>query len=125
MDIKKSLIRFTSLLLSCLMVLSTPITALADGNLNQNASSDGLIPAGVDAAYAHKFYAYPSNQGWRFTIVNKEGVQVSNSVDAITYFPGDIERLATAKGDMNTSSSTGSIADMVAGYKKYKSCSKK
>ena len=94
MNFKKAISRFATLMLSCLMVLSVPLTALADGDVNQNANSGGSIPSGEDAAYAHKFYAYPCNQGWRFTIVDNKGNPVSNSVDAVVYFPTDINKIA-------------------------------
>ena len=93
MNFKKAISRLAALVLSCLMVLSVPLTALADGDVNQHANSGGAIPSGVDAAYAHKFYAYACNQGWRFTIVDNKGNPVSNSVDAVVYFPTDVKNI--------------------------------
>lgn len=120
MNFKKAISRFAALMLSCLMVLSVPLTALADGNVNQNANSGGSVEAGSDAVYAHKFFAYPCNQGWRFTIVDKQGNPVSNSVDAVVYFPTHIEDIALANKTPTISGSTGSTTELLNGYKKYK-----
>lgn len=121
MNFKKAISRFAALMLSCLMVLSVPLTALADGDVNQNANSGGAIPSGVDAAYAHKFYAYPCNQGWRFTIVDDKGNPVSNSVDAVVYFPTDVKNILSAGNTNIISNVTGSTSVMLEGYEKYKS----
>lgn len=120
MNFKKAISRFAALMLSCLMVLSVSLTALADGDVNQNANSGGAIPSGEDAAYAHKFYAYPCNQGWRFTIVDNKGNPVSNSVDAVVYFPTHIEDIALANNTPTVSGATGSTSELLAGYQKYK-----
>ena len=120
MSFKQSIIRFATLALSCLMVMSVPLTALADNDVNQNANSGGSIPSGEDAAYAHKFYAYPCNQGWRFTIVDQKGNPVSNSVDAVVYFPTDIEDIALANSTPTVSGATGSTSELLEGYQKYK-----
>lgn len=120
MNFKKAILRFAALMLSCLMVISIPLTALADGNVNQNANSGGSVAAGSNAVYAHKFFAYPCNQGWRFTIVNKQGDPVSNSVDAVVYFPTDINGILNADKTPTISGSTGSTSELLAGYKKYK-----
>lgn len=120
MGLKQVVTRFATLVLSCLMVLSVPLTALADGDVNQNANSGGSIPSGEDAAYAHKFYAYPCNQGWRFTIVDNKGNPVSNSVDAVVYFPTHIENIALANKTPTVSGATGSTSELLAGYQKYK-----
>ena len=120
MNFKKAISRFAALMLSCLMVLSVPLTALADGDVNQNANSGGSVAAGSDAVYAHKFFAYPCNQGWRFTIVNKQGDPVSNSVDAVVYFPTDINGILNADKTPTISGSTGSTTELLNGYKKYK-----
>lgn len=120
MNFKKAISRFAALMLSCLMVLSVPLTALADGDVNQNANSGGAIPSGEDAAYAHKFYAYPCNQGWRFTIVDNKGNPVSNSVDAVVYFPTDINKIAMANATPTVSGATGSTSELLAGYQRYK-----
>lgn len=121
MNFKKAISRFAALMLSCLMVLSVPLTALADGDVNQNANSGGAIPSGVDAAYAHKFYAYACNQGWRFTIVDNKGNPVSNSVDAVVYFPTDVKNILSAGNTNIISNVTGSTSVMLEGYEKYKS----
>ena len=121
MNFKKAISRFAALMLSCLMVLSVPLTALADGDVNQNANSGGAIPSGVDAAYAHKFYAYACNQGWRFTIVDNKGTPVSNSVDAVVYFPTDVKNILSAGNTNIISNVTGSTSVMLEGYEKYKS----
>lgn len=120
MGLKQVVTRFATLVLSCLMVLSVPLTALADGDVNQNANSGGAIPSGEDAAYAHKFYAYPCNQGWRFTIVDNKGNPVSNSVDAVVYFPTHIENIALANKTPTVSGATGSTSELLAGYQRYK-----
>ena len=120
MNFKKAISRFAAIILSCLMVLSVPLTALADGDVNQNANSGGAIPSGEDAAYAHKFYAYPCNQGWRFTIVDDKGTPVSNSVDAVVYFPTHIENIALANKTPTVSGATGSTSELLAGYQRYK-----
>lgn len=120
MNFKKAISRFAALMLSCLMVLSVPLTALADGDVNQNANSGGAIPSGEDAAYAHKFYAYPCNQGWRFTIVDDKGNPVSNSVDAVVYFPTHIEDIVRANKTPTISGATGSTSELLNGYQRYK-----
>lgn len=121
MNFKKAISRLAALMLSCLMVLSVPLTALADGDVNQNANSGGAIPSGVDAAYAHKFYAYACNQGWRFTIVDNKGNPVSNSVDAVVYFPTDVKNILSAGNTNIIANVTGSTSVMLEGYEKYKS----
>lgn len=120
MNFKKAISRLAAIMLSCLMVLSVPLTALADGDVNQNANSGGAIPSGVDAAYAHKFYAYACNQGWRFTIVDNKGNPVSNSVDAVVYFPTDVKNILSAGNTNIIANVTGSTSVMLEGYEKYK-----
>lgn len=64
-------------------------------SLEGNTNSGGSETAGNDPAYAHKFMAYPENQGYRVSIVDKSGYRVTNSVDIVNYVPND---LLTGKG---------------------------
>jgi hypothetical protein len=59
-------------------------------SLGGNTNSGGSMDSGTDAAYAHKFMAYPENQGYRISVVDKNGDRVTNSVDIVNYAPNDL-----------------------------------
>jgi len=50
---------------------------------NGNANGGGAVDVGNDPVYAHKFMAYVDNQGYRLSIVDKDGLRVANSVDKL------------------------------------------
>jgi len=79
-----SIITITSLLASL-------ITGVAFAGIdNGNANGGGAVDVGNDPVYAHKFMAYVENQGYRFSIVDKDGLRVANSVDKL----GKVENLS-------------------------------
>ena len=81
--------RIISGLVSISLILSTPLTSMAD-NLGGNTQSGGGTGTASDAAYAHKFLMYPENMGYRISIVDKHGERVSSSVDVVNYAVNDI-----------------------------------
>ena len=55
-----------------------------------NGTGDGETTGTSTSEIVGSFHAYHVNQGTRMTIVNSEGIPVSNSVDFVNYFPEDI-----------------------------------
>lgn len=78
----------------CLLIPTvSSLEAFADTNVRVNAGSSGEMGVGNDPDYAHRFMAYPCNQGYRVSIVDANGDRVANSVDIVNYYPRDIENL--------------------------------
>ncbi|HBD01320.1 MAG TPA: hypothetical protein DC053_21405 [Lachnoclostridium sp.] len=84
--LKKTLaiITVTSLLAS--LIIGVSFAGIGNGNAN----GGGAVDAGNDPVYAHKFMAYIDNQGYRLSIVDKDGLRVANSVDKL----GKVENLS-------------------------------
>lgn len=76
----------------------------AETSIDGNTNSGGSMDSGTDSAYAHKFMAYPENQGYRISVVDKNGDRVTNSVDIVNYAPND---LLNGKGLSETTNTNG------------------
>lgn len=87
-------------------ILSGAISSIAyaETSIDGNTNSGGSMDSGTDAAYAHKFMAYPENQGYRISVVDKNGDRVTNSVDIVNYAPND---LLNGKGLSETTNTNG------------------
>lgn len=86
--LKKALVMIT--VTSMLAGTVTGVTFAGTGIDNGNANGGGAVDAGNDPVYAHKFMAYVDNQGYRLSIVDKDGLRVANSVDKL----GKVENLS-------------------------------
>lgn len=100
--------------LALTLAISTPMASLADVGLGGNTNSDGDTTVGSDAAYAHRFMAYPENQGYRISIVDKTGDRVTNSIDIVNYVPTDINNIG-----YENSNNGGGRQEFISGYNKY------
>lgn len=105
--------RIISGLVSISLILSTPLTSMAD-NLGGNTQSGGGTGTASDAAYAHKFLMYPENMGYRISIVDKHGERVSSSVDVVNYAVNDIVSMG-----YGNSMAGGGLAEIQGGYQQY------
>lgn len=92
-----------------------PSIAYAETSIDGNTNSGGSMDSGTDAAYAHKFMAYPENQGYRISVVDKNGDRVTNSVDIVNYVPND---LLDGKGLSQTTNTMGSET-YLGGFNQY------
>lgn len=100
--------------LALTMAISTPMASLADVGLGGNTNSDGDTTVGSNAAYAHRFMAYPENQGYRISIVDKTGDRVTNSIDIVNYVPTDINNIG-----YENSNNGGGRQEFISGYNQY------
>lgn len=100
--------------LSLTMLATTSFVSLADVGLGGNTNSGGDTTVGSNAAYAHRFMAYPENQGYRISIVDKKGDRVTNSIDIVNYVPTDINNIG-----YNNSNNGGGRQEFIDGYNKY------
>lgn len=80
--------RLMACILSFTLVISNVIPSMA--GLDDNTNAGGSEVVGNDPVYAHKFMAYPENQGYRISIVDKNGNRVANSIDMVNYVPADV-----------------------------------
>lgn len=92
-----------------------PIDTYADDSLSGNTNSGGSMDTGDDAAYAHKFMSYPENQGYRISIVDKNGDRVTNSVDIVNYVPSKL-----LSGSGISSGNSKNTTDYQTGFNQYK-----
>ena len=58
--------------------------------------------------------AYPENQGYRISIVDKTGDRVTNSIDIVNYVPTDINNIG-----YENSNNGGGRQEFISGYNKY------
>lgn len=100
--------------LSLAMMATTSFVSLADVGLGGNTNSDGDTTVGSNAAYAHRFMAYPENQGYRISIVDKTGDRVTNSIDIVNYVPTDINNIG-----YENSNNGGGRQEFISGYNQY------
>lgn len=106
--------RLVAGLLSLTMLATASFVSLADVGLGGNTNSDGDTTVGSNAAYAHRFMAYPENQGYRISIVDKTGDRVTNSIDIVNYVPTDINNIG-----YENSNNGGGRQEFISGYNKY------
>jgi hypothetical protein len=92
-----------------------PINTHAEDSLSGNTNSGGNMDTGDDAAYAHKFMSYPENQGYRISIVDKNGNRVTNSVDVVNYVPSKL-----LSGGSISSGNSKNTTDYQTGFNQYK-----
>lgn len=90
-------------------------TSFADTSLDGNSNSGGGTGTGNDPAYAHKFLAYPENQGYRVSIVNDKGERVANSVDIVNYVP----KWLWGEGGIPTGNSNNEDENYAKGFSQY------
>lgn len=100
--------------LALTLAISTPMASLVDVGLGGNTNSDGDTTVGSNAAYAHRFMAYPENQGYRISIVDKTGDRVTNSIDIVNYVPTDINNIG-----YENSNNGGGRQEFISGYNQY------
>lgn len=110
----KKIKRLFAGILSVVMMATTSFVSLADIGLGGNTNSGGDTTVGSNAAYAHRFMAYPENQGYRISIVDKKGDRVTNSIDIVNYVPTDINNIG-----YNNSNNGGGRQEFIDGYNKY------
>ena len=109
--------RYISMILVVMLLITAlPLQVLADTSLGGNTQSGGSSGVGSDAAYAHKYFCYPENMGYRISIVDKEGYRVANSIDIIKYIPTDINNIT-----YDNSNNGYGRKEFVDGYNQYKS----
>lgn len=104
------------ILVAMILITALPLQVLADTSLGGNTQSGGSSGVGSDAAYAHKYFCYPENMGYRISIVDKEGYRVANSIDIIKYIPTDINNIT-----YDNSNNGYGRKEFVDGYNQYKS----
>lgn len=78
-------------ILASLMILTSPISALALDNVNGTGSGETHEPSTPEIVGS--LWKVHANQGWRITCVNADGIAVSTSLDIVHYFPekvGDV-----------------------------------
>ena len=110
----KNIKKLVAGLLSLTMMATTSFVSLADVGLGGNTNSDGDTTVGSNAAYAHRFMAYPENQGYRISIVAKTGDRVTNSIDIVNYVPTDINNIG-----YENSNNGGGRQEFISGYNQY------
>lgn len=89
--IKKSAVLILSILLTAMPTISSYASVNGTGGGETSGTSTPEIVG--------SFHAYHVNQGTRMTIVNSEGIAVSNSVDFVNYFPEDIAQGMTVSSE--------------------------
>ena len=103
MSLRKNLLkRFLAFSLGLITSLSVinPIYAssLPDFGGDVNSGSSGSERAGSWAEYAHRFFAYPQNQGIRMYLVKEDGKLASDAVDILIKYPWDIDTWTSFDG---------------------------
>ena len=85
--------KFVSRLLTGVLLFSSmPFNSYADVNGGGNGNDSKPSTYEIVGSF-HSFHA---NQGFRLTVVNAEGVAVTNSVDFVMYFPEELDALLEA-----------------------------
>ena len=92
--------KFVSRLLAGVMLLSS-IPSTIYGEVNGGGDGNASGPSTYEIVGS--FHNYHVNQGFRLTVVNAEGVAVSNSVDFVMYFPEDLDALLNASHSLAVS----------------------
>lgn len=64
-----------------------------------NSGSSGSEVAGSWAEYAHRYFAYPHNQGIRMYLVDQDGQLVSDAVDLLLRYPWTMSQWGDFGGD--------------------------
>lgn len=64
-----------------------------------NSGSSGSEVAGSWAEYAHRYFAYPHNQGIRMYLVDEDGKLVSDAVDILQRYPWQMDEWSDFGGD--------------------------
>ena len=85
--------KFISRLLTGVLLLSSiPFNSYAE--INGGGNGNDSRPSTYEIVGS--FHTYHVNQGFRMTVVNAEGVAVTNSVDFVMYFPEELDALIDA-----------------------------
>lgn len=94
--IKSKIKRAITGLLAGLMLVSSPLTALAEG---VNGTGSGEVSTPSTPEIIGSFWKIHANQGWRITVVNSHGVAVSTSLDVVKYFPEKVQDIFGKSGE--------------------------
>ena len=78
-------------ILAGLMVLTSPVSALALDNVNGTGQGETHEPSTPEIVGS--LWKVHANQGWRITCVNADGIAVSTSLDIVHYFPEKVADL--------------------------------
>ena len=80
--------------MTSLSVLTTNVYATG-----VNSGSSGSEVAGSWAEYAHRYFAYPHNQGIRMYLVDQDGQLASDTVDLLLRYPWEMGQWGDFGGD--------------------------
>lgn len=94
--IKSKIKRAITGLLAGLMLVSSPLTSLAEG---VNGTGSGEVSTPSTPEIVGSFWKIHANQGWRITVVNPHGVAVSTSLDVVNYFPEKVQDIFGKSGE--------------------------
>ena len=94
--IKSKIKRAITGLLAGLMLVSSPLTSLAEG---VNGTGSGEVSTPSTPEIVGSFWKIHANQGWRITVVNAHGVAVSTSLDVVKYFPEKVQDIFGKSGE--------------------------
>lgn len=94
--IKSKIKRDITCLLAGLMLVSSPLTSLAEG---VNGTGSGEVSTPSTPEIVGSFWKIHANQGWRITVVNAHGVAVSTSLDVVNYFPEKVQDIFGKSGE--------------------------
>lgn len=94
--VKSKIKRAITGLLAGLMLVSSPLTSLAEG---VNGTGSGEVSTPSTPEIVGSFWKIHANQGWRITVVNQYGVAVSTSLDVVKYFPEKVQDIFGKSGE--------------------------
>ena len=94
--VKSKIKRAITGLLAGLMLVSSPLTSLAEG---VNGTGSGEVSTPSTPEIVGSFWKIHANQGWRITVVNSHGVAVSTSLDVVKYFPEKVQDIFGKSGE--------------------------
>lgn len=94
--VKSKIKRAITGLLAGLMLVSSPLTSLAEG---VNGTGSGEVSTPSTPEIVGSFWKIHANQGWRITVVNSHGVAVSTSLDVVNYFPEKVQDIFGKSGE--------------------------
>lgn len=94
--VKSKIKRAITGLLAGLMLVSSPLTSLAEG---VNGTGSGEVSTPSTPEIVGSFWKIHANQGWRITVVNQHGVAVSTSLDVVKYFPEKVQDIFGKSGE--------------------------
>ena len=78
------------------LIVNTSYAAGGEGDVNSGSS--GSEVAGSWSQYAHRFFAYPQNQGIRMYLVKESGELASDAIDILIQYPWEINKWTNFDG---------------------------